>query len=138
MRELEWRERDSALLPAGVVAMGAFARRLLTHIRERGESSWSSLSVIATRGTLILIGRNEDLPWIDGARYCAPDPAAPQLWVPTNCALKLPSDLVQSNLTGRIARYPLLLWNEPEFVLPIDQAGNVNVATIDWLLRELD
>lgn len=138
MPVLKWNERDPALEPAGIVAMGAVAKRLLNLLTNRGEETWNALSVVAARGTLLLMGKDADLPWIDGARYCAPDPVAPHLWLPTNLVLQLPSDLIQTQISNRLARFPVLLWDEPEFMLPIDQAASLSVTTIHWMLKEID
>ncbi|NVD71840.1 hypothetical protein D0T25_13265 [Duganella sp. BJB488] len=136
MSVLAWTAREAALAPQGLVSTGAATPRLLAALARREPAELARLSAVATRSLLIVLGANELLPWIDGVRYCAPEPAAPQLWLPTHLAPGLPMDLLQSNLVARAGRSPVLLWNEPELLLPLDQAMALTPALLDWLSRE--
>jgi len=138
MSPLQWNARaDRALDPAGLVACGPVAQRVLAVLRECSVEQLQGLSVVATRDTLVVLGSAAALPWVDGVRYCAPDATQRMLWLPTHSAPSLPLDLVLSNLIVRGARVPFLLWNEPEQVLPLDQSTPLNHARLDWLQREL-
>ncbi|PHV04346.1 hypothetical protein CSQ96_26455 [Janthinobacterium sp. BJB412] len=137
MPVMAWQARPTALTPAGLVAPGALAPALLTLLRQREAKQLSALSVLATRDLLVLLGANDALPWIDGARYCAPDPDARNLWTPTHLAPALPSDLVQANLLERAGSSPVLLWHAPEQLLPLAGAQALTPSLLDWLAREL-
>jgi hypothetical protein len=137
MRVLDWSVREEALEPAGLVAAGgSVARAVLATLRAGDTARLRSLSAVATRDMLVLLGPATALPWVDGVRYCAPDPCAPGLWLPTHLAPGLPPDLVQSNLMRRTGGGPLLLWHEPEQVLPLDGALALNGPVLDWLAVE--
>ena len=136
MTVLEWTRRDEALAPAGVVAAGDIALRLLDRLRLRSEEELARLTVVATRDLLVLLGAADDLPWIDGARYCAPDPVTQLLWLPTAWKPRFPSDLVRRSATARVGERAVLLWNEPELFLPLHLARNLSPGLIDWLARE--
>ncbi|MES3025186.1 MAG: hypothetical protein V4857_26730 [Pseudomonadota bacterium] len=139
MRHLQWSARAAGgPPPGGLVAAGAVARRVLLALRGYTDEHLQSLSMVATRDLLVVLGANDALPWVDGVRYCAPDPLARGLWLPTHQAPQLPLDLVQANLVARGARIPMLLWNEPEQVLPLDAPTVLNQAVLAWLERELD
>ncbi len=139
MQALEWvAHHDTALEPAGLVAAGRIARQLLAHLQTIDEQKLRQLSIVATRDLLVLIGANDLLPWLDGVRYCAPDPAARDLWLPTHLMPRLPADLLQTNLASRLNRKPVLLWNDPEHILPLDKPLSLTPALLTWLIQEFD
>lgn len=136
MTVLAWTRRSEALPPSGLVTAGAVTRRLLAQLRPWGEQELARLTVVATRELLVLIGADGDLPWIDGARYCAPDPVVQTLWLPTTMLPTLPADLVRSSASGRVGERAVLLWNEPEQFLPLHRPRSLTPALIDWLDKE--
>jgi hypothetical protein len=133
MPVMEWQPRDAALTPAGLVAPAALVPALLALLRRRETTSLAALSVVATRDLLVLLGTADALPWLDGARYCAPDPQAGNLWTPTHLMPSLPADLVQNNLIERAASSPVLLWYAPEQLLPLAGAQPLTPSLLDWL-----
>jgi hypothetical protein len=138
MQTLTWAPRALACEPAGVVAQGAVARRLMARLHGQPEESLASLAMVAAKDLLVLMGRAEQLPWVDGVRYCAPDPAAPNLWLPTLAAPTLSPDLLQSTLAARVKRAPVLLWDAPEQIMPLDRPTALNASLLEWLMREFD
>jgi hypothetical protein len=137
MPVMAWQTRAVALTPAGLVAPASMAPALLSLLRLGEAKQLSALSVVATRDIVVLLGANDVLPWLDGARYCAPDPDARNLWTPTHLAPALPVDLVQTNLIERAASSPVLLWHAPEQLLPLAGAQALTPSLLDWLTREL-
>jgi len=138
MHTLAWREREPSLPPAGLVAAGTVAPALLAELKRRDPASLQDLSAVATPALLVLRGDAGQLPWIDGVRYCAPDPDAPGLWLPTWLAPTLPPDLVQASLQRRAGHASLLLWPGPALVLGLDGALPLTAQVLDWLTREFD
>ncbi len=137
MPVMAWQTRPAALMPAGLVAPGALTPALLALLRARDAKALAALSVVATRDLVVLLGADEALPWIDGARYCAPDPEARNLWTPTHLAPRLPVDLVQTALLERAGSSPVLLWHEPEQLLPLAGARPLTPSLLDWLAGAL-
>jgi len=137
MHALAWRERAHSLAPTGVVAGGAVAQALVRALKGRDAASLQDLSAVATATLLVLRGDAERLPWVDGVRYCAPDPDAPGLWLPTWLAPTQPPDLVLDVLRRRAGHASLLLWPDPELVLGLDGALPLTPQVLDWLAREL-
>ena len=131
MTVLEWQRRAEPLAPGGLVADGAVARQLLAQLRPLAEQVLARLRIVATRDLLVVLGA--DLPWFDGVRYCAPDPAAPTLWLPTHLAPTLAPDLLRRSLAARAGAGPVLLWNAPEHMLPLADARALTPALLDWL-----
>lgn len=137
MPQLDWQPRSSVPKPAGVVADAALAGAVLALLRQRSDDSLLRLSAVATRDLLVILGPTDELPWLDGIRYCAPDACAPALWLPTHAAPALPLDLVQDALLRRADSRPVLLWHTPEHILPLSQALPLTAARLDWLSGEL-
>ena len=135
---LEWVTRDAAQEPAGVVAAGAVAKRLVARLQEHDEEALQRLSAVATRDMLVVLGAADALPWSDGVRYCAPEAAAPGVWLPTHAAPRVSPDLLRAALEKRLEQSPVLLWNAPEHILPLDQPVVLTHAVLAWLARELD
>ena len=137
MPVMAWQTRATALVPAGMVAPATLAPALLALLQSCGIQQLQARSVVATRDLLVLLGANQALPWVDGARYCAPDPHAPNLWTPTHLAPVLPADLVQTRLIERAASSPVLLWHAPELLLPLAGAQALTPSLLDWLAQAL-
>ena len=135
MPVMAWQARAIALVPAGLVAPATLAPALLPLLHSCSIKQLQALSVVATRDLMVLLGANQALPWIDGARYCAPDPQAPNLWTPTHLAPTLPADLVQTKLIERAASSPVLLWHAPELLLPLAGAQALTPSLLDWLAQ---
>lgn len=133
MQVLHWTARSEALTPAGMVTAGAATRRLLSRLGTLDGPALSRLSGLATRDMLVVLGAAGDLPWIDGARYCAPDPVVQSLWLPTNMTPVLPTDLVRRSARARAGDEALLLWPAPELFLPLGGARSLTPLLLDWL-----
>jgi len=135
---LDWQERTPGLPPGGLVAVGPLARALLRELAHRDAAALQGLSLVATRDMLVLLGDAGKLPWLDGVRYCAPDPDVPMLWMPTHLQSVLPPDLVQGAMQRRAPHACWLLWHSPELALPLEGARPVDAALLAWLEQELD
>jgi len=136
MQALLWTHRSEALAPAGMVTAGAVTGRLLARLGALDAPALSRLSALATRDMLVVLGAAADLPWVNGARYCAPDPAVQTLWMPTNMTPKLPVDLIRRSASARAGDGPLLLWPAPELFLPLERARSLTPALLGWLAEQ--
>jgi hypothetical protein len=132
MQVLAWERRAEALAPAGMVTRGELTRQLLGRLVAASEAELARLSVVATRDLLVLIGASDELPWIDGARYCAPEPLVPSLWLPTTMVPAMPLDLVRRSAAPRVGTQSVLLWNEPELLLPLHEQRSLTPFLRDW------
>lgn len=137
MRVVAWEACTDAPRPAGLVVAGPLMAVALSQLRQRGADQLRQLSAVATRDLLVLIGADTALPWLDGARYCAPSPHARNLWIPTHLTPQLPTDLIESSLIERAGSSPVLLWHEPEQTLPLAGALTLTPTFLDWLTGEL-
>ena len=116
-----WRAAADERAPRAVVAHGAAVPRLLARVKAAAADVRAQWSATAAPGLLVVFGPAETLPWADGARYAAPHPDAPALWLPTHAEPSLAVDLLWRALERRFARSPLLLWPEPSLAIPLDR-----------------
>ncbi|UOD27956.1 hypothetical protein INH39_21040 [Massilia violaceinigra] len=138
MAALSWHLRpDAAPAPHGQVAQGAVIGALLARLAALDDAQRALLRAVAAPGILVLLGPGAALPWVDGARYCAPDPLQRMLWLPTDVQPQAPLDLVLANLSARGASLPFLLWDAPQLVLPLGRPLALDRAGLAWLTREL-
>jgi hypothetical protein len=128
-----WRPVETAAAPRAVVARGLAARRLHTRLAQLPSQRREALEVSAALDWLVVIGATDNLPWADGVRYAAPCAQAPSLWLPTHVEPDLPADLIARALLTRHGRQPMLLWNDPAIVLPLDAAQMASDSVIETI-----
>ena len=138
MAVLEWIANEHAPVPAGLIAVTGVARQLLHKLQMLAAEDLSSLSVVASRDLLVVLGPPDILPWLDGVQYCAPHPQARDLWLPTHTSTSLSADLVQAALARRLGVQPMLLLDEPEQIIPLGDAAYLSADLLLWLLQELE
>ena len=136
MTVLAWQRRPEPLAASGMVTAGAATKRLLVRLGLIDEAALAGLTFVATRDLLVLIGAADTLPWVDGARYCAPEPLAQALWLPTTLAPILPAVLLRRAATARVGEHPVLLWNAPEQFLPLQGQRALTPSLLHWLAQE--
>ena len=133
-----WRPVEDAVAPRAAVGHGVAATRLLARLPALPEPRRASLTATGTADWLVVLGTRDDLPWVEGVRYAAPSAASPALWLPTHVEPGAPAELLWRTLEARHGRAPLLLWNDPAAVLPLDRqlpATDDLLATLGAHLR---
>jgi hypothetical protein len=104
---IHWAQRETALTPVGMAAVGdrarALARRLL---RDDFAPPLERLRGAAADDALVLLGEAAGLPWVDGAVYLGKNGRAGSLLVPTNMTPSVPVDALERALAGRFANIP--------------------------------
>lgn len=148
---LHWRPEPDPPTPSGVVGVGAVARALREKLRrsiadaqadaddnapvaDTKRPASSPLMVAAHADLLILTGPADALPWVDGARYIAPRPDAPTLWLPTHLRPDAPLDLLAIALARKLppaqAQSSMLLWPDPAQLVPLHRALPASAAVL--------
>lgn len=93
-----------------------------------------TLMATAHADLLILTGPADALPWVDGARYIAPRPEAPTLWLPTHLRPDAPLDLLALALARKLppaqAASSMLLWPDPAQLVPLHRALAASAAVL--------
>jgi hypothetical protein len=95
---VNWRSREEPRVPAGVLASGAVARRLVVKILDLDDSFLARWQGAAISDAVVLLGESESLPWVDGVDYLGWDERAPHLLLPTNRDPDVPLDLLERTL----------------------------------------
>lgn len=124
-----WLPREASATPQAAVGWGETARTLLTQLRRLPDERRLALTLVSAPDALIVAGPSRLLPWVDGVAYAAP--TAGGLWLPTHLTLSLPAEWVGKALEVKFSRMPLLLWPDPDRVVPLDNllpANDENLA----------
>lgn len=100
-----WGDREPPLVPWAVAATGDVARRLAERLLELDRAISSRLYGVAGPTTLLVLGEETNLPWVDGVAYLGRDPAAPGLLLPTHLEPLVPTaNLLEQALRNRFAK----------------------------------
>src|SRR5687767_5810144 len=127
-----WQPRAVPLAPVAVIAEGdaarALARRLLA-VEPVTLAQWQGAFY---RDTLILLGDEAALPWVDGARYLGRDPEAPALLLPTNLIPSVPVSLLERALRQQAKGLspPLVVLPHHKTLLSVSAARTVSQETL--------
>jgi len=104
----QWQPRNLPLAPTAVAARGdashAMARRLLA----RSDADLAALRGVTGEETLLVLGPEDKLPWVDGALYLGRDPQAPSLLLPTYLEPSLSAALLERALLAAFPAHPPL------------------------------
>jgi hypothetical protein len=133
--KVEWRPRDTPLTPIAVAARGDAARALARRALERTDEALAELSGVASQDALILIGKQDLLPWVDGVVYLGRDEAAPSLLLPTTSQPGITVQLFEGALMIRFKNQsPLAVLLDPPTLIPVSAARPVSrESLVGWL-----
>lgn len=115
----DWRPRSEPLSAQAAVAWGEVARQLHARLQGLPAQQAARLQLTANAQVLLVLGAEADLPWVEGIQYAAPDPVAPQLWLPTHWQPEVSAELLAQALRSRSTASPLLLWHQPRALVPL-------------------
>lgn len=138
---LDWLDEEAPPRPQGMIAFGEMAHSLLARVAPVAAAAGvprPAWRATAHRHALVVLGEADTLPWLDGARYIAPRPEAPLLWLPTERRPSLPLDLLWLAVMRRHARSPLLMWPSPAQLIPLDRARTLDVALLNRIRARWD
>lgn len=104
---VSWSDREPPLVPSAVVAADDVARRLARRLLEFDATTLKRLTGVAGKTTLVLLGEESVLPWVDGVHYLGSDPLAPTLLLPTRLQPVIPAaNILEKAIQNR---FPQLL-----------------------------
>ncbi len=130
---MPWRWRAETGVPAamGVVGHGEVARALHAKaVAATHADAAPPWQITAHQDLLVLTGKADTLPWVDGARYIAPRPEAPTLWLPTLARPDIALDLLAAAIARRHPQRPMLLWPQPAQLVPLHRALPADAAVL--------
>lgn len=132
--EWQWLPSNNTPCICAVVAWYDIAQKLISHLLERvDESNYSHLQLVISEDVIILSGEASYLPWIDGIGYATIYPNEQRLWLPSNVLPSVALDLLAEAFYQRYQIAPLLLWNKPKTVIPLNNMQPVTKYLLEIL-----
>lgn len=126
-----WRSETDVPPAMGVVGCGDIARALFAKAEAiAAAQATPQWQVSAHQDLLVLTGKIETLPWVDGARYIAPRAEAPTLWLPTLERPEIALDLLAAAIARRHPQRPMLLWPQPAQLVPLHRLLPADAAVL--------
>ncbi len=126
-----WRSESDVPPAMGVVGCGDVARALFAKAEAiAAAQATPQWQVSAHQDLLVLTGKTETLPWVDGARYIAPRAEAPTLWLPTLERPEIALDLLAAAIARRHPQRPMLLWPQPAQLVPLHRLLPADAAVL--------
>lgn len=136
--KIRWTPRDCPLMPVAVAGRGETSLRLARRLLQLDDESLGQLEGVAGRQVIVVQGRSDLLPWVDGVQYLGVDAVAPSVLFPTNYQPSLPQELLASafriklQAVGSIAVLP-----DPLLLVPMGNAQPVSRRTLaQWLEQQ--
>lgn len=91
-------------------------------INEVAHQDYNELQIISHRDVLVLIGKPQALPWINGIEYAGYIDGTPNLWLPSHSVPSVPIPLLADALCQQYKQNSLLVWHSPKVVIPLSKA----------------
>ena len=118
------------------MAQGEAAHHLAQRLLEYGEAELEQLQGVAERGTLLVRGEADVLPWVEGVVYLGQDTEAPALLLPTALRPDFPAALLERAMQAQFptAAPPLAVLPGTLEVISMAEARTVTRASLQaWL-----
>ncbi len=105
--EVIWNPRPEPLTPCGVAVRDEAARVLARRLLTRGPEELSRLQGVHAPGLLVVMGEEQELPWVDGSVYLGREPGANRLLIPTTLACSVSLPLLERALCRQVEAFQL-------------------------------
>ena len=127
---MAWSPREPPLVPQAVAACGDAALRLGQRLLECTDDELARLTAVCAPGTLVVIGAEAVLPWVDGVIYLG---RAGGLYHATTGAPSVHSELVERAGRAR-AGSPFAVLLDPPRIVPLSGARSISREVLAaWL-----
>lgn len=134
-----WSDREPPLVACAVAAQGSVAKELANRLLHLDDAALLRLAGVAGPNTIVLLGDEADLPWVDGVLYLGRDPLAPSLLLPTRMEPLVPTaNLLERAMKGRFETLspPLAILPETLTVISCNKALRLRRDRIEAFLSE--
>lgn len=130
-----WQSNNDAITPVAVVAWHDVVRRLLIHLNQNlHKYDLSKYQFVKGDNFIVIIGEPSLLPWIDGVQYAMFDSQEPQLWLPCHAKPSISSTLLARAINYKFKFNHILLWNDPQMVIPLEKKWSLTKEFIAYAL----
>ena len=134
---VQWQPRLEPLPAQAAVAGGETARMLARRLLLQVDHLSAGLELVTSPGWLVLLGKTEALPWVDGVRYLGREAHEPRLYLPTTHEPSLPVEWIAGALAQRYSVDGPFALTETLEIIPLGRARALHSAALnDWLTRE--
>lgn len=132
---IEWKLRAEPLMPHSVAARDAAALRLAKRLLALEDEKLARFDGISAENFLLISGKSEDLPWVEGASYLGRDSLAPALLLSTVYEPSIPSALLERALVQQFKEQaPFAVLFNPNEIISISRALPVSRKILqNWL-----
>jgi len=136
--EITWSPRACALSPLALAGQGEVSLRLARRLLQMDDESLGQFQGVAGKQLIVVQGKSDLLPWVEGVQYLGVDPSTPSVLFPTSYQPSLPPELLVAALRTKTGTQELIaLLREPLLVVPMGSARPVSRATLaSWLESE--
>lgn len=136
--KIRWTPRDSPLTPMAVAGQGEISLRLARRLLQLDDESLGQLEGVAGRQVIVVQGRSDLLPWVNGVQYLGIDSVAPSVLFPTNYQPSLPQELLARALRVKLHAAGLIaMLRDPLLLVPMRDAKPVSRQTLTrWLEQQ--
>jgi hypothetical protein len=133
--EITWSPREYALQPVAAAGHGEVSLRLAQRLLQMDDEALGQLQGVAGEHLIVVQGRTDLLPWVQGVQYLGVDPSAPSVLFPTNYQPSFPPELLASALRANTGTQELIaLLPRPPLMVPMGSARPVSRMTLAaWL-----
>jgi hypothetical protein len=135
--KVSFRPRVTPLAPLAAAARGPAAELLADRLRRRDDAALGRLAGVAGPGLLVVIGAEQDLPWVDGIVYLGKDPGAPSLLLPTTIEPDVPAPLFERAMIAQAGdgAPPLAVLIDPPAIVGTGAARPIRRAELSAFLE---
>jgi len=139
--QVKWQWLNSPKTPniCAALAWDHARSALIYHLLHNVEKNiYKQLQIVLHHDVVVLIGDKEFLPWVDGIQYAGYDDIEPRLWRPTHRVPSVETSLLADSLCYRYEQEPLLIWDSPKVIIPINKAQIVNLFLLNSITTKYD
>ncbi len=132
--------RSDPLVACAVLSVAGSVLPLARRLLELDDERLSRLRIVYGSQFLLVSGKLEDLPWVDGVQYLGRDANAPRLLLPTTLGPSVPCSVFERAVARRCAQNKPALappWGvslEPALIFSIGNAQPIVQADLETLL----
>ncbi len=128
--------RSDILDPLAVVGLGPVARALAERLLRLTDDQLLGLRGLVGNDLLLVLGRTESLPWVDGVEYLGRDPVAPRLLIPAMLRPVVATDVFERAIARHASTLasPWAVLVSPALLISVAEARPIERGHLEtWL-----
>ena len=126
--QISWRQREKPLSPTGLFVTSAQLPALIERLTDGCNQETLPYRAAHSQKGLVLLGEEEQLPWVPGVTYLGVDREAPHLLIPTNVSPDFPLELINRAVKAHVSAPPVAMIPHESLLFPMAEARPIDVA----------